>query len=329
MCLHHFSSLASISRLPLRRHEVPVGSSALPYNECTLWSYATTDLFAGTIDSVRNRPHHADPSASAPACSASSTSPTASIRHHFASNEFVTSNESHAQYADCPHSTPYIQPGPAWNPQSLIVAPQSYWPTSPPAVAPTGTPAEHPQSTPIHPSQPPANASPPIAVPTPTAPAVLIGQPQASPPGTSQATPAVTPTPTGTTDTTQTQAHTSTTAPNATSIPAAATLATPSTQDTTASRPPPINITVPTPWRPPTQPSPAVPTPPPPKATVRQRSTTTTPTATPPKTKQRPALSPTRPYQTHTSVIRRRPPSTIRQIHRPRGLRRPPHGHQP
>ena len=237
---------------PLRRHELPVGSSALPYDECTntLQSYVTTDLFGGTIDSVRNIPQHADPSASAPASSASSTSPTASICLHFASN-----------------FTPYI---------GIPKAPKSYWPTSPPAVAPAATPTEHPQSTstPIRPSQLPANTSPPTAVPTPTAPAAPTGQPQALPPSTSQDTTATAPTSTGTTDTTQTQAHTST---NATSLPAAATPATPS-QDTTASRPTPINITVPTPHPPPTQPSLAVPTPPQPKATVRQRSTTTTTT---------------------------------------------------
>ena len=151
------------------------------------------------------------------------------------------------------HPSPQPEPAPTWNPQTLIVAPQSYWPTSPPAAVPSAIPTEHPQSTPVHPSQLPTIAYPPTAVPTPTVPAAPIGQPPAHPPtpptttsspsqallpGTSQDAP----TPTGTTDATQTQAHTSSTAPTATSTPAAAT---PSTQDTTSSRPPPINITVP------------------------------------------------------------------------------------
>ena len=132
----------SISRLLLRRHELPVGFSALPYTKCadTLWSYVTTDIFGGTFDSVRHSSNYADPIASDPASSAGSTTSTASIRFPSAPNDFATSNESHPQHPPCSDSfhisytTPSYQsdPCPAWSPPTLI--PQSYWPPHPHAV---------------------------------------------------------------------------------------------------------------------------------------------------------------------------------------------------
>ena len=99
------------SRLLLRRHELPVDLSAFPYTKRadTIWSYVATDLFGGTFDSIRHSSNYADPSASDPAGSTSSTTSTASIRFPFDPNDFVTSTTSHPQHpprSDSLHSSP-------------------------------------------------------------------------------------------------------------------------------------------------------------------------------------------------------------------------------
>ena len=99
MRLHFSHRSAPLYGLSLRRHELPVGSSIHPDDECPdiVWPYVTTDLLGGTIDSVWNLSDHADPCASD---SAGSTAPTTSVCIHFTPNEFDISNEYYAQCTD-------------------------------------------------------------------------------------------------------------------------------------------------------------------------------------------------------------------------------------
>ena len=79
----------------------PTPSAPTPYG-----SYVTTDLFGGTFDSIRHSSYNADPSASDPAGSTSSTTSTTSIRFPFDPNNFATSHPQHPPCSDSLHSSP-------------------------------------------------------------------------------------------------------------------------------------------------------------------------------------------------------------------------------
>ena len=165
---HHFSFCASILRLLLRRHELPVGVSALPYTKCadTVWSYVAVAPSTpyGTVPTMQIPLPQIQPVQ--PVLPSPQFQYTPTLHPPTLSPQMNPTPTTHlVQIPSTFHTLqPSHQPDPslAWSPQTLIVAPQSYWPTHPQSVSPIATPTEPPPSTsaPLHPSQPPTAAPP-------------------------------------------------------------------------------------------------------------------------------------------------------------------------